>query len=32
MQNLLHSKDFPSYIIGRRWYINKIKLLEWINT
>ena len=31
MQDLLHRKDFPSYRIGRRWYIKKEKLIEWIN-
>lgn len=31
MQELLHRDDFPSYRIGRRWYINKQKLFEWIN-
>ena len=31
MQDLLHRKDFPSYKIGRRWYIKKDKLIEWIN-
>lgn len=31
MQELLHREDFPSYKIGRRWYINKQKLLTWIN-
>ena len=31
MQELLHRKDFPSFKIGRRWYINKQKLLTWIN-
>ena len=31
MQELLHRKDFPAYKIGRRWYINKVKLIEWIN-
>ena len=27
MQNLLHSKGFPSYRIGRIWRVNEIKLL-----
>ena len=31
MQELLHRDDFPSYKIARRWYINKAKLIEWIN-
>lgn len=31
MQELLHRDDFPSYKIDRRWYINKKKLIEWIN-
>lgn len=31
MQNLLNREDFPSYKIGSRWYINKEKLIEWIN-
>lgn len=31
MHDLLHQEGFPSYKIGRRWYINKLKLNEWIN-
>lgn len=31
MQQLLHSEGFPSYKIGRRWYINGDRLEEWIN-
>lgn len=31
MYELLHNEDFPSYKIDRRWYINKAKLIEWID-
>lgn len=31
MMQLLHQEGFPSYKIGRRWYINGDKLQEWIN-
>lgn len=31
MQDLLHREDFPSYKIGRRWYIKKDKLIAWID-
>lgn len=31
MMQLLHQEGFPSYKIGRRWYINADKLEEWIN-
>lgn len=27
--NLLQRKDFPSFKIDGRWYINKAKLQEW---
>ena len=32
MQILLHRSDFPSFKIGRRWRVNKSKLIEWINS
>lgn len=31
MQELLNSDDFPSYKVGRRWYVNALRLEEWIN-
>lgn len=31
MLQLLNSDDFPSYKVGRRWYVNAEKLNEWIN-
>ena len=31
MYEVLHSEDFPSYKIDRRWYINKAKLIKWID-
>ena len=31
MQELLHREDFPSYKIGRRYYVNASRLEEWIN-
>lgn len=31
MMQLLHQEGFPSYKIGRRWYINGEKLHEWID-
>lgn len=28
-EDLLHREDFPSFMLGQRWFINAAKLQEW---
>ena len=31
LQELYYTEGFPAYKIGRRWYVNKANLVEWLD-